>query len=790
MKKLLFTFLAAMCCMAMNAQSTFEVGDIKYSVTGESTVEVVTKNPSYSGSVVIPATVTYPDGDKTYNVTGIGDKAFFNCYHNMSSVTIPEGVTSIGASAFLNCTRLNSITIPKGVTSIGESAFHSCTGLNLITIPEGVTSIGARAFDNTGWYDKQEEGSLLYLCNYLVGVKGTNTSTNIEIKDGTMTIADYALSNCWSLVSITIPKSVTSIGDLAFPANLNSITVDSENLVYDSRNNCNAIIEKATNTLIAGCKKTIIPSDVTSIGNNAFKTVSELKFVTIPSGVTYIGKKAFFNCNGLTEINVLATTPPTLGEDAFYGVKDIPVYVPDVETYTSWGGFTNLKKYVDLPTVKNEAIAEINDAMKDITTFTEAEKQSIQLCKENINAATTFTEIKSNKDAALFIIDLRKYKDEAIAEINDAMKDITTFTEAEEQSIQLCKNNINAATTLKEIETTKEAALEIIELRPFKDKAIADLQTYFFNEEKIANPPMEEYADRINAATTVNEIQSIVNNIKAEINNYTKFTLGEWKYLLDYNDGEYTIVGGSLTFTDKELYQSGKDFTVDGTLTYTRDVSPVIGKWQAWFVPFDLTLTSDDLAKFDAAQVAGVLTDNDGQPVIAFKKMKEDEKMNANIPYVIRPKSGIAQEISLHLLMPEFHSSATTPFVIQSAYDNFTLGGIYEAQQNSNWYALTKDGVFKKMNGTPAPTLQPQRIWMTVTPREDDPYATKSVSTTRSIGTKSTAIPDVIRIVVLGDDGSPEGKSVREAKIINADGQSVNRIQRGQVYRISGNVNE
>ena len=102
MKKLLFTFIAAMCCMAMNAQTTFEVDGIKYSVTGENTVEVVAKGSSskYTGDVVIPSTVT-SDGI-TYNVTGIGNGAFQNCY-DLTSITIPEGVTSIGNSAFSGC---------------------------------------------------------------------------------------------------------------------------------------------------------------------------------------------------------------------------------------------------------------------------------------------------------------------------------------------------------------------------------------------------------------------------------------------------------------------------------------------------------------------------------------------------------------------------------------------------------------------------------------------------------------------------------------------------------------
>ena len=102
MKKLLFTFLAVMCCMVMNAQTTFEVEDIKYSVTSENTVEVVANYGNYRGSVVIPATVTNPDGGKTYNVTGIGDNAFSYCT-NLASVTIPKSVNSIGTEAFYFC---------------------------------------------------------------------------------------------------------------------------------------------------------------------------------------------------------------------------------------------------------------------------------------------------------------------------------------------------------------------------------------------------------------------------------------------------------------------------------------------------------------------------------------------------------------------------------------------------------------------------------------------------------------------------------------------------------------
>ena len=139
---------------------------------------------------------------------------------NIKNIFINSGVTSIGNGAFLFHSNVSSIDIPNSVTNIGGSAFYGCKGLTSVTIPNSVTSIGQMAF-----------------------------------------------SGCTGLTSVTIPNNITSIGSGAFGgcSGLASIVVGSGNTQYDSRNNCNAIIETATNTLIAGCKTTLIPNSVTSI---------------------------------------------------------------------------------------------------------------------------------------------------------------------------------------------------------------------------------------------------------------------------------------------------------------------------------------------------------------------------------------------------------------------------------------------------------------------------------------------------------------------------------------------
>ena len=237
------------------------------------------------------------------NDTTIGDNAFKQCVQ-MTEVTIPNSVTTIGNNAFSRCSGLTLIDIPNSVTSIGEEAFSRCTGLTSVTIGNSVRSIGG-----------------------------------------------YAFSTCTGLTSIFIPNSVNNVGQAIFGGcnNLISIIVDNSNGKYDSRNNCNAIIETSTNKLVIGCSNSIIPNSVTSIGHWAFNNFTELTSIIIPSSITSIGKGAFSDCASLTSITCNATTAPTIDSQTFQNVKTTgKLYVPSGSTgYEVWMGTGNyyLGKY-------------------------------------------------------------------------------------------------------------------------------------------------------------------------------------------------------------------------------------------------------------------------------------------------------------------------------------------------------------------------------------------------------------------------------------------------------------
>ena len=266
-------------------------------------------NAAYTGNITIPASVSY--GGTTYTVTSIGDEAFKECT-GLTSISIPSSVTNIGGWAFEGCTGLASINLPVSVTTIGDDAFWCCTGLTSINIPSSVTAIGHGAF-----------------------------------------------SGCTGLTSVSIPASVTTIGNYAFAGceGLASIKVEAGNIAYDSRENCNAIIETASNTLVAGCMNTTIPNSVTAIGDGAFEGCTGLTSIDIPSSVTSIGGTAFYGCTGLTSITI-PNSVTTIGDGAFYRCTGLTsISIPASVTSIGRSAFSYCSGLTDIYALRTDPAA-------------------------------------------------------------------------------------------------------------------------------------------------------------------------------------------------------------------------------------------------------------------------------------------------------------------------------------------------------------------------------------------------------------------------------------------------
>lgn len=294
--------------IGMLTASAASVDDLTYKIN-DGKVIITSCNKDVSGTLIIPNTI------EGYPVTSIDSIAFSNC-SNLTCIDIPNSVTSIDSCAFASCTNLVSINIPDSVISIGDSAFLCCESLVSVVIPDSVTSIGNSMFQSCSELKSVKIGENVTS----IGFSAFNHCSKLEsitIPDKVTSIGNSAFWACHELKSVNIGKSVSSIGESVFNycTALDSIIVDKNNSVYHSDGNC--LIDTEKQTLIAGCKSSVIPQDgsVTKIGVYAFRYCSELTSINIPDSVTYIGGYSFYG-TGLTSISIPKSVT-TIGSLAF-----------------------------------------------------------------------------------------------------------------------------------------------------------------------------------------------------------------------------------------------------------------------------------------------------------------------------------------------------------------------------------------------------------------------------------------------------------------------------------------
>ena len=284
-------------------------------------------------------------------VTSIGETAFARC-EKLTSVSLPESVVTIGIGAFVECYGIMSMVIPNSVTRIEEEAFTCCESLKELTIGNGVTFIGLGAFAACGITSVTIPESVVtieecpfYCCSHLTSfygkfasednrclvVDGTINSfapaglTEYTLPNGATSIGEQAFGDCSSLTSITIPDNVTSIGEYAFSgcSSLTDITIP-DSVTSSIGNYAFCDCSSLTNVTIG--------NSVTSIGDYAFEHCNSLISVTIGNSVTSIGSGAFYGCTSLKKVYCKPTTPPTIGSSSFDEEETISLYVPTGRT--------------------------------------------------------------------------------------------------------------------------------------------------------------------------------------------------------------------------------------------------------------------------------------------------------------------------------------------------------------------------------------------------------------------------------------------------------------------------
>ena len=497
-------------------------------------------------------------GFKSFNIPNsvwlIDESAFEGC--SLTSITIPNSIRTLERSVFKGCYYLSSVTLSNSITDIGDYAFEGCTNLKSVTIPNSVFSIGNHAFENCSSLASITIPNSVICIGELAFYQSGLTS--ITIPNSVTSIGYGAFNCCWDLISVSIPNSVENLSEanpFAGDLRISTIIVDKNNSIYDSRDNCNAIIETATNKLITGCKNTTIPNSVTSIGKLAFSFSQDLTSIIIPNSVTTIEEDAFSEC-GLTSITI-PNSVTNIGRWAFRGCSSLTsITIPTSVTSIGGSAFSGCSGLVS---VTNLSTAPQN--ISDWTFSTYGTLHVLPGCKEKYQTAgewNKFTIVEDAVDpfASIELADSKTYN-EATTQENKEISYTRAFNNTSWQSLYIpfsmtyddWKDDFEVAyiNGIRQMDTDDDGAIDetIMDVVKIKSGSLIPNTPYLIKAKTIGNKTIT-----VNNATLY----------KAESNSVDcSTTIAKYTFTGTYStipastllaNNYYAMGGGSLIMTD------------------------------------------------------------------------------------------------------------------------------------------------------------------------------------------------------------------------------------------------
>lgn len=331
-------------------EETFSDGRFLYHVTDSAKVGIsslyadslVMTHPRYGGTLTIPGSVEHEG--KTYEVTKIMAEGFEGC--DMEHVVISEGVETIGKYAFSGCMHLQSISIPASVRQIDMPVACMCDELTSITVNDFNQKYDSR--NNCNGVIESVNNKLVWgiattkipKTVKAIGNDAYNSCTalrEMHIPEGVEEVYADAFHGCINLKTLYVPSTISNFapGAMGYTNKLERIVVSPDNEDYDSREDCNAIIDKYDDAVILGCAATRLPSDILSLGDWSFAGTN-IRNIDIPEGVENIGYNAFYCCHQLESVT-LPDSLEWIGADAFFGCTNlksirIPAHVENIES--------------------------------------------------------------------------------------------------------------------------------------------------------------------------------------------------------------------------------------------------------------------------------------------------------------------------------------------------------------------------------------------------------------------------------------------------------------------------